>query len=253
MPHHHGIARSSPADPLFPKGFEVLCKDLSRSGKIHLQRIASTLDEIAPTPGLIVCLYARPLTFRLNGLEPVIFSAIDCSTQLQVAEAYHSLTTAAALLFIDFVAQTFPFPISQVRTTAERPFHNPAGPDFHRDFSALVAERGLIHTLVSDPSRDALTSITSKLVFGGISEGTSLHLSTQGLQAQLDHFLLFHNNHRSVPWLDGKTPVQKLRTFEGFSKLRSFNPSVRHEAGVGHSDSFSAEVRVPRNDFLRRS
>jgi hypothetical protein len=229
MESHFKTAGSSIIGSRDPKNLKNLCADLSRAGQANLQRITQTLGEVAPTPGFIVYLRAKPLTFRLNGLEPVVFSAIDCSTHLQVAQAYHSMTTAAAVLFVEFISQSFPFRISQIRTSAERPFFTPAIANPHRDFARIIGERGLVHSLIEEDSRDPLALITSGLMFGGISEGSFSHLSTEELQRTLTNFIFFHNNCRSIPWLGGKTPLQKLKTFKGFSEIQSFSPLVDDE------------------------
>lgn len=208
-----------------PKGIQSLCTKLSHTGQLYLQRITLAIDEVAPRPGTLVYITARKLAIPLNGLDAVVFSAIDACTLLQVAQAYHSLTTAA-VSFVEFVAKSFPFAFSQIRTPAERPFDNSTNPPSHRDFSALVGKRGYEHSLITDPSRDALFSITSKLLFGGISEGSLAHASAHELQKELSQFLFFHNNYRSIPWFGGKTPFQKLKTFQAFSKIYSFSAYV---------------------------
>ena len=222
--HDRSFHQGAPSVPA-TEGFEALCRGLSASGRDYLRRIGGAINELAPKPGAIVYVSARKLPFRLNGLEPTIFSAIDANTHLQVAQAYHSLTIASAVSFIEFVAQSFPFAIAQVRTPAEKPFSVPAGERPHRDFSTILGERGFVHTLIVDPRHDALSAITSKLSFVTLTSGLSTRPTSNELQLQLDRFLFYHNNSRQVPWLDGKTPIQKLKTFEGFSRLRTFTPT----------------------------
>lgn len=205
-------------------GLRSLCTELTFTGRLYLERIAGAIDEVAPKPGLLVYVTARKLAIPLNGLDPVLFSAIDATTHLQVAQAYLSLTTAAAVSFLEFVAKSFPFPISQIRTPAQRPFDHSSGLLSSRDFSVLIGRQGYIHSLINDPSRDALFSITSRLQFGGIAEGSLVYISPRELQRELGQFLFFHNNYRSIPWLEGKTPVQKLKMFGGYSGVHTFSP-----------------------------
>jgi hypothetical protein len=253
MASHRKTAGSGIIGSRDPKDLENLCADLSRAGQANLQRIARTLGEFAPRPGFIVYLRAKPLTFRLNGLEPVVFSAIDYSTHLQLAQAYHSMTTAAAVLFVEYVTQNFPFRISQIKTPAERPFNNTAIHEPHRDFTAIIGERGLVHTLIEDPSRDPLASITSGLMFGGISEGTIGHLSTQELQRTLTDFIFSHNNFRYIPWLGGKTPLQKLKTFEGFSAIDTFTPYPDREPMLNRQQGRPEGTNVLRDHAIPTS
>jgi hypothetical protein len=159
----------------------------------------------------------------MYGLDTVLFSAIDVSTHLQVAQAYHSLTTASAVSFVEFVAGSFPFPVSQIRTSTERPFSCGLRQASQRDFSVLIGRQGYIHSPIVDASRDALLSITSKLLFGGVSDGLFMHASAHDLQRELGQFLFFHNNYRSIPWLGGKSPIQRLKMFDGFNSLHVFS------------------------------
>lgn len=226
-----------------PKGIQSLCTELSHTGQLYLQRITLAINEVAPRPGTLVYFTARKLAIQLNGLDVVVYSAIDACTLLQVAQAYHSLTTAAAVSFVDFVAETFLFDLSQIRTPAERPFHNSTNPPCNRDFSVLIEKRGYIHSPITDPSQDALYATSSKLLFGGISEGALVHVSAQELQRELARFLFFHNNFRYVACLGGKTPLQKLRTFEGFDGIHSFSPCGGFEEGRW---SWGGELDVKR-------
>lgn len=229
MSAHCKEVQTVTSQPPPPVAFESLCMEPSHTGQVHLQRIASTIDRVAPSPGRVVYLHTTKLAMRLSGLQPVIFSAIDANTQMQVAQANFALTSAAALSFIDFVSHSFPFPISEIRTQKETPFHNPNDRRPHRDFPTLVAEWGHVHSFVESQSSDALFSITSKMVFGGLSVGLAFPASADELQRDLSRFLFFHNNFRFVPWLNGKTPIQKLRMFAGFEGIHSFSPRDEFE------------------------
>ncbi|MDP2886825.1 MAG: hypothetical protein Q8P51_17600 [Ignavibacteria bacterium] len=205
-------------------GLQNLCTELTFTGRLYQERIAGAIDEVAPKPDLLVYVSARKLAIPSNGLDPVLFSAIDATTHLQVAQAYLLLTTAAALSFVEFVARSFPFSISQIRTPAQRPFEHSTSPLSSRDFLELISGQGYVHSLINNPSRDAPFSITSRLLFGGIAEGSLVYVSPQELQRELGQFLFFHNNYRTIPWLEGKTPVQKLRMFGEFSRVQTFSP-----------------------------
>jgi hypothetical protein len=225
MSAHSNAVQTILPDPPSPVVVESLCMELSRTGQVQLQRIASAIDQDAPSPGRLVYLHKTILAIRLSGLQPVIFSAIDANTQMQVAQANFAMTSAAALSFVDFVAHSFPFPISEIRTSKERPFHIPNDHRPHRDFVTSVGEQGFLHSFVESHSSDPLFSITSKIVFKGSFAGLAVPMSCNELQRALSQFLFFHNNFRFVPWLEGKTPIQKLRTFECFKDIHSFNPS----------------------------
>ena len=241
---------SQPPPPLV---FESRCLGLSRTGQAHPQRIVSVIEQVAPSPGQIVYLHTTKLAMRLGGLQPVIFSAIDAATHLQVAQANFAMTSAAALLFVDFVAHSFPFPISEIRTRKELPFHNPKDNRPHRDFPTLIGDRGYAHSFLETHSSDALFSITSKMLFGGLSEGQAFPASAYELQRALAQFLTFHNNFRFVPWLQGKTPMQKLKTFKSFQRIHSFSLPDEVEEKLQFAERNSPDARDlrsnPANDF----
>ena len=207
-----------------PIGLQSLCTELSHSGQLYLGKIAVLIDELAPRPGSLLYVQAKKLTIRVNGLEPVIFSAVDATTHLQVAQVYLALTTAAAVSFFDFVAQSFPFRISQIRSRDEKPFHHPTCDQSCRDFTAMMGKKELVHSIIANPSHDVLLSLTSRLMFGGINEGSMVLTSEQDVQRELARFLLFHNNYRPIPWLEGRTPIQKLKSFNGFAGVHLFDP-----------------------------
>ncbi len=224
MPVQYKKLPAAVGQPFASVGFESLCMELGRGGQRHLERIRSLIEQIAPAPGRIVYFHTTKLPMQLSGLRPVIFSARDATTHVQVAEVNFAMTSAAALSFVGFVAQRVPFLISEIRTRREMPFHNPDDHRPHRDFATLVGQQGYIHSFVESHSSDALFSITSKLLFSGLSAGLVFPASAYELQKDLARFLFFHNNFRFVPWLEGRTPIQRLRTFKRFQGIHSFNP-----------------------------
>ena len=222
--------------PYSPLEAEVFTRDLSYTGQRYLDKISLAIDEVAPRPGLLVYVAATKLALPCNGLDPVLFSAVDVSTHLQVAQAYHSMTTASAVSFVEFAAARFPFPISQIRTRQEKPFHMGERQASQRDFSVLIGRKGYIHFPITDPERDAISSITSKLQYNGLPGGGAAAASSFDLQREIGQFLFFHNNYRTIPWLDGKTPLQRLRSFERFRSVHSFSGSEEFEQSP-HTDA----------------
>ncbi|MCX6135092.1 MAG: hypothetical protein NTU47_14865 [Ignavibacteriales bacterium] len=208
---------------------DTLPRDLSHHGLLYLEKLALAIDEVAPKPGLLVYVAATILDQPINGLDAVLFSAIDVCTHLQVAQVYHSLTTAAAVSFVEFVAESFPLPISQIRTLAEPPFHDGSNQASKRNFSVLIGRQGFVHSPIADPSRDALLSITAKVHFKSLAGKGLVRASSHDLQREVGQFLLFHNNYRTIPWLGGKTPLQRLKFFEGFGSIHSFSPNDGQE------------------------
>ncbi len=230
-----------------PAPFESLCEELGHAGQKHLENIASLIEHSAPSPGRVVYLHTLKLPMQLGRLQPILFSAIDTATHLQVAQANLAMTSAAALSFVEFMAHIFPFPISEIKTRKEKPFHNPNDHRPHRDFVTLVEEQGYVHSFVENHGGDDLFSITSKMLFKGLSSGRACPSSAYELQRDLDQFLFFHNNFRFVPWMKGKTPIQKLRMFAGFECVHSFSPRDDFERS-----RVPSAIGIPDSSDLRR-
>ena len=225
--------RQSPANlPLLqvPLGLESFCREFAHSGAVYLDALTLAIEEAAPKPGRLVYLQAKKLAMRLNGLEPVLFSALDVNTHLQVARVYLTMTRAAAVDFVESAAQSFSFPILRVRSLAEAPFAPSAGNSVC-DFTSAMNARGIEHSVLRNPSSDALFSLLTKLTFGGVPEQPLPTASKDGLQAELGRYLFFHNNYRKLPWLGGKTPLEKFNASRKSSKLRFFDPIGFSQAG----------------------
>ncbi len=227
-----GFPAKQLVDGQIPVAVQGLCSELSRTGQLYVRQISAFIDELAPSPGSLVYVHVNDLGVQLDGLEPAVFSAIDACTNLQVAQIHLASTVGGMLSFVDFIGRHFPFAIQQIRTVRESPFCGVAGRGDRYDFRAMVAKRGILHTFVADKSSDALYSITSRLLFSKMTEGTNGRASEREHYRALAQFLLYHNNYRSIPWLDGNTPIQKLKSFDGFAYLHSFCPledsSSRH-------------------------
>jgi hypothetical protein len=227
---------------------EGLCRELTHSGEAQIRRMISTLDETAPKPGHLIYFKAKNLSVELNGLQPVVFSAVDACTFLQVAQIYLAPTTAAASAFFDYSQGKFPFVLSAVRTRNQRPFYHATGERSYHEFSEIIGEKGCSHSVITNLSQDPLYEIAGKLMFGGITEGSFVGVTEAQLQRDLIHFLFYHNNFRSIPWLGGMTPLQKLASFEGFSSWRLFDPftnarSMYGEEGGARIASSAGAVR----------
>jgi hypothetical protein len=207
-----------------PVVVQSFCSELSRTGQMYVRQISAFINEIAPNPGSVVYVHLSKLGGQVDGVEPAVFSAIDVCTDLQVAQIHLASTVGGLLSFVDVLIKQFPFPIQQIRTFRESPFCGTAGKGERHNFSAIVAQRGILHTVISDRSRDALHSITSRLLFSKMADGTNSCISEREHCRALAQFLLYHNNYRSIPWLDGNTPIQRLKTFSGFASLHSFCP-----------------------------
>lgn len=189
-----------------------------------MKRLSTSLGELAPKPGYLVYLEAKTLSCQLNNMTPIIYSAIDVCTQMQVARLYLTMTIGSALDFLDFACHKFPFRISGVETPLGLPFANSSILQAHHRFTSAAAERGILHSIIPNRTESEVFSSISKLTFGGILEGSVEPASEQKLMRELINFLFFHNNHRSLPSLEGKAPLQKLKSFVGYERIHTFDP-----------------------------
>lgn len=234
----------------FPVAVQDLCYELSRTGQIYLRQISAFSDVIVPNRGDVVYFHMNKIAGQLNGLESmVVYSAIDVCTNLQVAQIHFVSTVGGALSFVDFVVRCFPFALKQIKTVRESPFSCSEGRNDRHDFSAMIAERGISHTSVSDTSADALYSITSSLLFSKISDGTHAQASAAVHYRSLAQFLLYHNNYRSIAWLNGNTPLQKLKSFVGYASVHSFSlpedlPAQHSVPEIRAAEGFARQLSV---------
>ena len=237
------------ADGQIPTAAQSLCSELSRTGQLYLRQISALIDEIAPRPGSLIYVHANKLSIKIDGLEPVVFSAIDACTDLQVAQIHLASTVAATLSFVDFIVKCFPFSIRHMKTDPDFPIRSIEGRQARHDFRAMVAQQGILHSFVAEGTGDALYAITSRLLFSKMAEGDMGGVSEREHFRALTQFLMYHNNYRSIPWLDGNTPLQKLKSFEGFASLHSFNPTG--EPGT-QSGGMAVESGLRQLDSLKK-
>jgi hypothetical protein len=218
-----------------PTAAQSLCSELSRTGQLYLQQISALIVELAPKPGSLIYVHANRLSVKIDGLEPIVFSAIDACTDLQVAQIHLASTVAATLSFVDLIVKCFPFSVQHIKTDRDFPIRKIEGRQARLDFRAMVARQGILHSFVTEGTGDALYALTSRLLFSKMTEGDMGGVSEHEHYRSLTQFLMYHNNYRSIPWLDGNTPLQKLKSFEGYASLHSFCPtgdSITPSAGL---------------------
>jgi hypothetical protein len=184
----------------------------------------SIVDLVAPTPGFLVYLESTRVSNQVNEIEPIIFSAIDANTHLQIARLYLTASFASAVDFVEFALSRFPFPVLQIRTSDEAPFYNSSGIPSRQRFSEFLQAQMVHHSVMSRPLNDELYPHLSKFTFARMAAGSLNKISSDELMEGLTSYLLIHNNYRELPSLQGRTPLQKLHSFDRFKQLYSFDP-----------------------------
>jgi hypothetical protein len=187
-------------------------------------RRRSIIDLVAPTPGFLVYVESSRLSNQVNEIEPMVFSAIDANTHLQIARLYLTASFASAIDFVEFILSRFPFPVLQIRTADEAPFYAGSNLPTTQRFSSFLQAHMVQHSVMSRPVNDELYPHLSKLTFAKMAAGSLNRISSDELMDGLSSYLLIHNNYRELPSLHGRTPLQKLHTFERFKQLYSFDP-----------------------------
>jgi hypothetical protein len=198
--------------------------ELHRETVKRMSRLASTVDRLATRPGALIYLGRAKLTCQLVGIEPVVFSAFDASTHLQVARIYLTQTFASAVDFLNFIRQKFSFRIGRIRTAEEEPFYVESPPSVRQRFSSHLEAEGILHSIVSDQSTDDLFAVFTQLSFAQVVAKSGRRLEEPSIMREFISYLYDHNNYKELPTLKGKTPLEKLKLFGGFDELESFDP-----------------------------
>jgi hypothetical protein len=149
---------------------------------------------------------------------------MDVCTHLQLARFYFVSSLAATIDFFEFIVRAFPFPVTELRADHSRLLTSENARQFEHRFTLAAHRIGIRHT-VKDLQGDDVESRLQRYFFetGAGTRGTQE--DDEALLADLGQFLYFHNNHRSLPTLGGKTPVDTLRSFHSHHDLKVFDPA----------------------------
>jgi hypothetical protein len=199
-------------------------RELEMIGTLRMNDLTEKIRLTAPLPGKLLYVTAKKLPFELDGMEPVMLSSLDVCTHLQIVRVYLTTSVASAAEFLDFVAERYPFPIDEVRTHPNWLFSDPAVVQARHRFTLYAARKRMNHTLLLDAADDPIFPIVKNFFFGGMFHRTILPFSQERLLGEVTNFLFFHNNHRSLPTLGGKTPIQVLQSFPEYQHIRLFDP-----------------------------
>lgn len=195
---------------------------LQALGSEQFHRLMADMRRDAPVPGALVL--TEVFTFPApSGVESALFSSIDVRTHLQAARLYFLSSNAAAADFLDFLVTMFPFRVQEVRTQPHPLFSGPTRSGAQHPFTPFAAHRGIRHSVSASSSDD-----DARKVLRQYFSTQRMTFDETGPQDQmpedLRRFLYFHNHHRSLPTLGGKTPLRTLQSFPGFDHVVSFDP-----------------------------
>lgn len=188
-----------------------------------LKHIQSELHRIAPSPGALVLVNTQTIPRPHSTFDSLILSAMDACTHLQLARFYFVSSLAATIDFLEFAVNTFPFPITELRTDHTRLFSSDTARQVEHRFTLAAHRIGIRHS-IRDLQGDTVESNLRQYFFeAALNRGTQE--DDEAILADVQKYLFFHNNHRSLPTLEGKTPVDKLRSFGTHRRMKTFDPA----------------------------
>jgi len=196
---------------------------LSKAGMEYLNQLRAHISKEGPFPGALVFAESRAIRSD-SGLDAALFSAIDVCTHLQIARPYFLSSKAAAFDFLEFLMHAFPFSIREIRTLGHPPFSANEASQSQHPFTLHTERLAVRHSVLHGEGEErALMFLSSYFYPKGIL-GVESSPSGQKVLSDLHRFVYFHNNHRSLATLDGKTPIRVLQSFAEFRGISSFDP-----------------------------
>lgn len=220
MPTHEGT-------PLL-KGDAYNVAHSTGGTNVRVRDFEEAIERIAPRPGSKLFIEGRKLSCRWYGLQPILFSAIDLCTHLQVGRVYLTQTVASAVDFLDFLVASYPFLMRELYTPPDLWFCDPVVPQVIHRFSRECALRNMVHTVLSNPSQDAIIRRLRSYFYHSMLESSESGVSEQAIIPDLRNYLLVHNNFTALDTIADQVPIDKLHTFAGFEEIEQFDPYAQN-------------------------
>ncbi len=190
---------------------------------------------VVPRPGELVQLDVKFVPYLVEGRQLYQYTAIDCCTRLRVVQLHEDLSLAAAKAFAQYVLSTFPFPVRCVQTDNDSIFTHwyTAGPKTPLDrpvkihaFTAMCAQFGAAHRLI--PPRTP--RLNGKVERSHRTDDEEFYFRRRyptraDLRAAFTRWL-WHYTHTRLHTghgMDGRTPLQQLRTFPAYAEIKRLN------------------------------
>ncbi|MEX1138532.1 MAG: hypothetical protein WEB33_10235 [Bacteroidota bacterium] len=189
-----------------------------------MKEIKHDIVSRAPEPGKLVLIHALEISRPASTFNSVVLSAMDVNTHLQLGRMYFVSSLAATIDFLHFLAKVFPFPIEEIRTDDHPLFASESNRQLEHRFTLAAHQVGIKHSIrdVHDTSVESL--LRWYFFHDGRNELSGTSADEKTLPAELEKFLFFHNHHRSLPTIGGKTPIEELRRHKAYKDFGTFNP-----------------------------
>ena len=173
----------------------------TRLRKVHTKRYSKQV------PGHHIEMDVKFLTFKGKQgrkIKRYQFTAIDDATRVRAMKIYKRHNQPSAIDFVDYVIDTFPFRIREIRTDN--------GHEFQARFHWHVEDKGIRHAYIK-PSSPQLNGKVERSHRSDEQEFYQL-LTYKGdvdLEAKLEEWERFYNLARPHGAFNGKTPYEALR------------------------------------------
>lgn len=230
-PAHLSVSPGAPN--ISPNGWNVAAS--AGGERVRVRNFEEAIERVAPLPGSKLYMEARRLNCRWYGLQPMLFSAIDLCSHLQIARVYLTQTVGSAVDFLDFLVDSYPFAIREVYTPPDLWFCDPVVPQVIHRFSRACALRNMVHTVLSNPSQDIIIRKLRAYFYHTLLESSEEGTSEQLMIPDLRNHLLVHNNFTALDTIAGQVPIEKLRSYSAFESIEHFDPYAAKPASHGTS------------------
>lgn len=158
------------------------------------------------------------------------YDAIDCMTGIVIGEIYPIQSNYESVRFLDVVVRRSPFSVQGLQTDNHSTFTNyytgyqksadPSKPRLHA-LDLACARNNIVHYLI-DPGKPAQNGKIER--FHLTCENDFYQQETfkdlNSLKRKFRDFLHYHNNERENQANDYLTPLEKLRTFAKYEKIK---------------------------------
>lgn len=170
--------------------------------------------------GDIVQISTMDIRAYLNHQPYVMYIAIDQATHLRISKIYEEPLLENTIDFLKCIIEKYPFLIKTLYTPMEQIFKiNKSKPSEPSSLNINQIEQIYFTNHQLETSLVASTHAQDEQHFFKITVFTSVDDANRKLKIYLDNF----NNHQKRFTLLGLTPLQKLRTFEEYSKIFYFD------------------------------
>ena len=214
-----GIGKFLNADGLIPEKHKRRRpkKERVRSCKIH-------------EPGELMQMDVKYAIKSYSGWWFYEFDAIDYVTGIVYGEIYEVQSNLESMVFLKSLKRKTPFSILGVQTDNGSIFTNyytgykksadPMKPRLH-PFDLICGENNIIHYLI-DPGKPAQNGKIERFHRTAEEEfyQTSTFKDLNSVRKKFRDYLYYYNNKREHQSLDFMTPLEKLKTFQGYDNIQ---------------------------------